>query len=98
MVRAMRKARGRPPAPRQRRHVQVVSRRPARRDAKVSPRYQPWRPPSGKMRGAAAARLLDPAAKLPGTPSATPTPWTHWGNEAKFGMSFADRWSLQRRL
>jgi acetamidase/formamidase len=45
---------------------------------------------------------LDPAA----TPVATITPgdtvryphtWTHWGNEAKFGMSFADREPLRHR-
>ena len=46
---------------------------------------------------------LDPAAKpvaviASGDTVRYPNTWTHWGNEAKFGMSFADRWSLQRRL
>jgi hypothetical protein len=46
--------------------------------------------------------FLDPSA----TPAATvqhgdvvrfPNTWTHWGNEAKFGMSFAEREPLRHR-
>ena len=45
---------------------------------------------------------LDPAAKpvatiLPGDSVSYPHTWTHWGNEATFGMSFADREPLRHR-
>ncbi len=45
---------------------------------------------------------LDPAAKpvaviAPGDTVRYPDTWTHWGNEAKFGMSFADREPLRHR-
>lgn len=45
---------------------------------------------------------LDPAAKpvatiLPGDNVSYPHTWTHWGNEATFGMSFADREPLRHR-
>jgi acetamidase/formamidase len=45
---------------------------------------------------------LDPAAKpvaviQPGDTVRYPSTWTHWGNEAKFGMSFADREPLRHR-
>jgi acetamidase/formamidase len=45
---------------------------------------------------------LDPAAKAvataaPGDIVSYPHTWTHWGNEAKFGMSFADREPLRHR-
>ena len=45
---------------------------------------------------------LDPAAKpvaviQPGDTVRYPNTWTHWGNEAKFGMSFADREPLRHR-
>jgi acetamidase/formamidase len=45
---------------------------------------------------------LDPAAKptatvSPGDTVRYPNTWTHWGNEAKFGMSFADREPLRHR-
>ena len=45
---------------------------------------------------------LDPAAKpvariAPGDTVRYPHTWTHWGNEAKFGMSFADREPLRHR-
>jgi len=45
---------------------------------------------------------LDPAAKpavsiAPGDTVRYPNTWTHWGNEAKFGMSFADREPLRHR-
>ena len=45
---------------------------------------------------------LDPAAKPvaviePGDTVRYPNTWTHWGNEAKFGMSFADREPLRHR-
>ena len=45
---------------------------------------------------------LDPAAKpmaviSPGDVVSYPHTWTHWGNEAKFGMSFADREPLRHR-
>jgi acetamidase/formamidase len=45
---------------------------------------------------------LDPAAKPvaviePGDTVRYPDTWTHWGNEAKFGMSFADREPLRHR-
>ena len=45
---------------------------------------------------------LDPAAGpvasiAPGDTVRYPDTWTHWGNEAKFGMSFADREPLRHR-
>ena len=45
---------------------------------------------------------LDPAAKpvaviQPGDTVRYPNTWTHWGNEAKFEMSFADREPLRHR-
>jgi acetamidase/formamidase len=45
---------------------------------------------------------LDPGAKpvatvAPGDTVRYPDTWTHWGNEAKFGMSFADREPLRHR-
>jgi acetamidase/formamidase len=45
---------------------------------------------------------LDPAAKPvaviePGDTVRYPDTWTHWGNEATFGMSFADREPLRHR-
>ena len=45
---------------------------------------------------------LDPAAKpvaviASGDTVRYPNTWTHWGNEAKFGMSFADREPLRHR-
>jgi acetamidase/formamidase len=45
---------------------------------------------------------LDPAARPaaviePGDTVRYPNTWTHWGNEAKFGMSFADREPLRHR-
>jgi acetamidase/formamidase len=45
---------------------------------------------------------LDPAAKAvasirPGDSVSYPDTWTHWGNEATFGMSFADREPLRHR-
>jgi acetamidase/formamidase len=45
---------------------------------------------------------LDPAAQPvatiePGDTVRYPDTWTHWGNEAKFGMSFADREPLRHR-
>ena len=45
---------------------------------------------------------LDPAAKpaatvAPGDTVRYPNTWTHWGNEPKFGMSFADREPLRHR-
>jgi acetamidase/formamidase len=45
---------------------------------------------------------LDPAAKpvttiAPGDTVRYPHTWTHWGNEAKFGMSFAEREPLRHR-
>ena len=45
---------------------------------------------------------LDPTAKpvaviQPGDTVRYPNTWTHWGNEAKFGMSFADREPLRHR-
>jgi acetamidase/formamidase len=45
---------------------------------------------------------LDPAATpvaviQPGDTVRYPNTWTHWGNEAKFGMSFADREPLRHR-
>ncbi len=45
---------------------------------------------------------LDPAAGpvasvAPGDTVSYPSTWTHWGNEAKFGMSFADREPLRHR-
>ena len=45
---------------------------------------------------------LDPSAKpvaviQPGDTVRYPNTWTHWGNEAKFGMSFADREPLRHR-
>jgi acetamidase/formamidase len=45
---------------------------------------------------------LDPAASpvaviTPGDTVRYPDTWTHWGNEAKFGMSFADREPLRHR-
>jgi acetamidase/formamidase len=45
---------------------------------------------------------LDPAAKsaatvAPGDTVRYPNTWTHWGNEATFGMSFADREPLRHR-
>jgi len=45
---------------------------------------------------------LDPAAEPvaviePGDTVRYPDTWTHWGNEAKFGMSFADREPLRQR-
>ena len=45
---------------------------------------------------------LDPAAKpvatiMPGDTVRYPSTWTHWGNEATFGMSFADREPLRHR-
>jgi len=46
--------------------------------------------------------FLDPAAEpvasiAPGDTVRYPDTWTHWGNEAKFGMSFADREPLRHR-
>jgi acetamidase/formamidase len=46
--------------------------------------------------------FLDPAATpvaviAPGDTVRYPDTWTHWGNEAKFGMSFADREPLRHR-
>jgi acetamidase/formamidase len=45
---------------------------------------------------------LDPTARpvaaiAPGDTVRYPNTWTHWGNEAKFGMSFADREPLRHR-
>src|SRR5208282_4321451 len=45
---------------------------------------------------------LDPAAKAvasiaPGDTVSYPNTWTHWGNEAVYGMSFADREPLRHR-
>jgi acetamidase/formamidase len=45
---------------------------------------------------------LDPAARpvaevAPGDTVRYPNTWTHWGNEAVFGMSFADREPLRHR-
>src|SRR5580658_3938970 len=45
---------------------------------------------------------LDPAAEpvaviQPGDTVRYPNTWTHWGNEAKYGMSFADREPLRHR-
>jgi acetamidase/formamidase len=45
---------------------------------------------------------LDPAARpvaviAPGDTVRYPDTWTHWGNEAKFGMTFADREPLRHR-
>ena len=45
---------------------------------------------------------LDPAAKpvaviAPGDVVSYPRTWTHWGNEARFGMSFADREPLRHQ-
>jgi acetamidase/formamidase len=45
---------------------------------------------------------LDPTAKpvatiAPGDTVRYPNTWTHWGNEATFGMTFADREPLRRR-
>ena len=45
---------------------------------------------------------LDPSAKpvaviASGDTVRYPNTWTHWGNEAKFGMSFADREPLRHR-
>jgi acetamidase/formamidase len=45
---------------------------------------------------------LDPAAKpvaviAPGDTIRYPNTWTHWGNEATFGMSFAEREPLRHR-
>jgi acetamidase/formamidase len=46
--------------------------------------------------------FLDPAAEpvatiAPGDTVRYPDTWTHWGNEAKFGMSFAEREPLRHR-
>jgi acetamidase/formamidase len=46
--------------------------------------------------------FLDPAAAPvasiePGDSVRYPNTWTHWGNEAKFGMTFADREPLRHR-
>ncbi len=46
--------------------------------------------------------FLDPAAPpvasiVSGDTVSYPNTWTHWGNEAKFGMSFADREPLRHR-
>jgi hypothetical protein len=46
---------------------------------------------------------LDPAAKsaatvAPGDTVRYPNTWTHWGNEATFGMSFADREPLRHAI
>jgi len=46
---------------------------------------------------------LDPAAKpvatiAPGDTVRYPNTWTHWGDEAKFGMSFADRRGTGTRM
>jgi hypothetical protein len=46
--------------------------------------------------------FLDPAARpaatvAPGDTVSYPDTWTHWGNEATFGMSFADREPLRHR-
>jgi acetamidase/formamidase len=46
--------------------------------------------------------FLDPAAApvasvVPGDTVRYPNIWTHWGNEAKFGMTFADREPLRHR-
>jgi acetamidase/formamidase len=46
--------------------------------------------------------FLDPAAAPvasiePGDTVRYPNTWTHWGNEAKFGMTFADREPLRHR-
>jgi hypothetical protein len=45
---------------------------------------------------------LDPAVKpvaliAPGDTVSYPNTWTHWGNEAVYGMSFADREPLRHR-
>ncbi len=45
---------------------------------------------------------LDPAAQAvatvaPGDIVSYPHTWTHWGNEAQFGMSFADREPLRHK-
>jgi acetamidase/formamidase len=45
---------------------------------------------------------LDPEAApvaqiMPGDTVRYPDTWTHWGNEAKFGMTFADREPLRHR-
>jgi hypothetical protein len=45
---------------------------------------------------------LDPAARpvatvVPGDTVRYPNTWTHWGDDAKFGMSFADREPLRHR-
>jgi acetamidase/formamidase len=40
----------------------------------------------------------EPVATIaPGDTVRYPNTWTHWGNEAKFGMSFADREPLRHR-
>jgi acetamidase/formamidase len=46
--------------------------------------------------------FLDPAARpvasiVSGDTVSYPNTWTHWGNEAKFGMTFADREPLRHR-
>jgi acetamidase/formamidase len=46
--------------------------------------------------------FLDPTAKpvasiAPGDTVKYPNTWTHWGNEAKFGMTFSDREPLRHR-
>jgi acetamidase/formamidase len=45
---------------------------------------------------------LDPAAEpvatvAPGDTVRYPNTWTHWGNEAAYGMTFADREPLRHR-
>jgi hypothetical protein len=41
---------------------------------------------------------LDPAASIaPGDSVRYLNTWTHWGNEAKFGMTFAEREPLRHR-
>jgi acetamidase/formamidase len=52
--------------------------------------------------GTVRSGSLDPAAKpvatiRPGDTVSYPHTWTHWGNEATFGMSFADREPLRHR-
>ncbi len=56
----------------------------------------------GPAVAAVRSGYLDPAAKpvaviQPGDTVRYPNTWTHWGNEAKFGMSFADREPLRHR-
>jgi hypothetical protein len=60
------------------------------------------RPEGGPRSVGPRSGYLDPAAKPvaviePGDTVRYPNPWTHWGNEATFGMSFADREPLRHR-